>query len=61
MIIFIHMTEVHFVSNNIPRDAQQLQLRFVTVQMSIKMIIWKLEINDCRFDDPLFQYVQLAT
>jgi len=46
------------MNNNIPCYAQQLQ--FVAVQMFIKMIIGKLEINDCRCD-PLFHYFVLAT
>jgi len=52
------MPEVHFVNNNIPYDASNL--RFVAVQMFIKIIIGKLEINDCRCD-PLFQCFVLAT
>lgn len=49
---------MHFVNNNIPCDTQQLW--FVAVQMFSKMIIGKLEINDCRYD-PLFQCLVLAT
>jgi len=52
------MPELHFVNNNFPYDAQQL--RFVAVQMFIKMVIGKPEINDCRCN-PLFQYLVLAT
>ena len=39
---------VHFISNNIAFDAQQL--RSVAVQVFVKMIIGKVEITDCRCD-----------
>jgi len=48
---YTHDRGVLFISNNIACDAQQL--RFVVVQVFVKIIIGKLEINDCRCD-PLF-------